>query len=87
MVLNQPTSCLCVSADEGTFIGTLGFQLFIKRTGKEVVFRSLPIILLTRFIWKSIEIKGSVTLEVILASLLFAFGTCQLVVDTINHQS
>lgn len=39
-----------------------------------MVFRALPIILLQYSFGRSIKIKGNLTLEVILASVLFAFA-------------
>lgn len=74
MALNNQLPVYAFPLDGRNIIGTLGFQLLLSGPAEEVVFRALPIILLTRSFGKSIEIKGSVTLEVILASLLFAFA-------------
>lgn len=74
MALNNQLPVYAFPLDGRNIIGTLGFQLFLSGPAEEVVFRALPIILLTRSFGKSIEIKSSVTLEVILASLLFAFA-------------
>jgi membrane protease YdiL (CAAX protease family) len=60
--------------DARNIIGTLGFQLFLSGPAEEVVFRALPVILLAHSFGGSIKIKGSVTLEVLLASVLFAFA-------------
>lgn len=58
-------------------IGTLGFQLFLSGTAEEILFRALPITLLT-FVFKgSIKIKWSITLEIIIAALLFAIAHIQ----------
>jgi membrane protease YdiL (CAAX protease family) len=74
MALNNQLPVYMFPLDGRNIIGTLGFQLLLSGPAEEVVFRALPIILLTHSFGKSIEIKGSVTLEVILASLLFALG-------------
>jgi len=74
MAVNNQLPVYAFSLDERNIIGTLGFQLLLSGPAEEVVFRALPIILLTYSFGKSIEIKGSFTLEVILASVLFAFA-------------
>lgn len=74
MALNNQLPVYTFPLDGRNIIGTLGFQLLLSGPAEEVVFRALPIILLTRAFGKSIEIKSSVTLEVVLASLLFAFA-------------
>lgn len=60
--------------DGRNVIGTLGFQLFLSGPAEEVVFRALPITMLTYAFGRSIPIKSNVTLEVILASVLFSFA-------------
>jgi len=55
-------------------LGTLGFQLFLSGPSEEILFRSLPITLFVFAFAKSIPIKGNITLEVILASLLFSIA-------------
>ena len=52
-------------------LGTLGFQLFLTGTSEEILFRALPVTVLIYVFGKSIRIKGDITLEVVLASLLF----------------
>jgi len=74
MTLNNQLPVYAFPLDERNIIGTLGFQLLLSGPAEEVVFRALPIILLTRSFGKSIEIKGGFTLEVMLASVLFAFA-------------
>ena len=74
MALNNQLPVYTFPLDGRNIIGTLGFQLLLSGPAEEVVFRALPIILLTRSFGNSIKIKGSITLEVILASLLFAFA-------------
>lgn len=53
-------------------IGTLSFQLFLSGTSEEIVYRALPITVLAYVLGKSIPIKWDITLEVVLASFLFA---------------
>lgn len=74
MVVNKKLPVYKFPLDERNVIGTLGFQLLLSGPAEEIVFRALPIILLIRAFGESIEIRGSVTLEVILSSLLFAFA-------------
>jgi len=74
MALNNMLPVYAFPLDGRNIIGTLGFQLFLSGPAEEVVFRALPIILLIRSFGKSIKIIGYVTLEVVLASLLFAFA-------------
>jgi membrane protease YdiL (CAAX protease family) len=74
MAVNNQLIVYAFPLDERNVIGTLAFQLLLSGPAEETVFRALPIILLTRSFGKSIVIKGSFTLEVILASGLFAFA-------------
>ncbi|MDD3653766.1 MAG: CPBP family intramembrane metalloprotease [Desulfotomaculaceae bacterium] len=53
-------------------LGTLGFQLFLSGTSEEILYRALPITVLVYVFRKNIQIKWDITLEVILASFLFA---------------
>ncbi len=55
-------------------LGTLGFQLLLSGPAEEILFRALPIVLLTYAFGQSVVIKGNVTLEVLLASALFAIA-------------
>jgi membrane protease YdiL (CAAX protease family) len=74
MVMTNQLPVYAFPLDERNIFGTLGFQLLLSGSAEEVVFRAIPIILLTYSFGKSIEIKGDLTLEVILASILFAFA-------------
>jgi membrane protease YdiL (CAAX protease family) len=74
MALNNRLPVYAFPLDGRNIIGTLGFQLLLTGPAEEVTFRALPVTLLTRSFGKSIQIKGNVTLEVILASILFAFA-------------
>lgn len=74
MVLNDQLPAYAFPLDGRNVLGTLGFQLLLSGPAEEVVYRALPIIILTYAFGESIKIKGSFTLEVILASILFAFA-------------
>jgi membrane protease YdiL (CAAX protease family) len=74
MVLNNQLPVYAFPLDGRNMIGTLGFQLLLSGPAEEVVFRALPIVLLIESFGKSIKVKGSLTLEVILSSALFAFA-------------
>ncbi|NLG33290.1 MAG: CPBP family intramembrane metalloprotease, partial [Syntrophomonadaceae bacterium] len=52
-------------------LGTLSFQLFLSGTSEEILYRALPVTVLVYVFGKNIQIKGDITLEVVLASLLF----------------
>ncbi|OQB25126.1 MAG: CAAX amino terminal protease self- immunity [Firmicutes bacterium ADurb.Bin182] len=52
-------------------LGTLGFQLFLSGTSEEILYRALPVTVLVYVLGKSIRIKWDITLEVVLASVLF----------------
>lgn len=58
-------------------IGTLGFQLFLSGTSEEILFRALPITLLAFIFKRNVKIKWNITLEVIIAALLFAVAHIQ----------
>lgn len=74
MAVNHLLPVYTFPLDQRNVIGTLGFQLLLSGPAEEVLFRALPITLLTCSFGKSIEIKGDFSLEVILASLLFVFA-------------
>jgi len=60
--------------DTRNILGTLGFNLFLTGPMEEIVYRALPITMLIYAFGKSVPIKGNITLEVVLTSLLFAFA-------------
>lgn len=74
MYVNNQLPNYAFPLDGRNVMGTLGFQLFISGPSEEVVFRALPITMLTYAFGRSIPLKGSFTLEVILASVLFSFA-------------
>jgi membrane protease YdiL (CAAX protease family) len=59
-------------------LGTLGFQLLLSGPAEEILFRALPVTVLIHVIGKSVDLKWNISLEVILASLLFAFAHIKL---------
>ena len=58
----------------GNVLGTLSFQLFLSGTAEEILYRALPITVLIYVFGKSVTLKWNITLEVILASLLFSIA-------------
>ncbi len=74
MYVNNQLPNYAFPLDRRNIIRTLGFQLFLSGPSEEVVFRALPITILIYAFGKSIPIKGNITLEVILASVLFSFA-------------
>jgi len=54
--------------------GTLGFQLFLSGPSEEILFRALPVTMFLYIFGKSIKVHKLITLEVILASLLFSIA-------------
>jgi membrane protease YdiL (CAAX protease family) len=52
-------------------LGTLGFQLLLSGTSEEILYRALPVTVLAYVFGKNIRIKWDITLEVVLASILF----------------
>lgn len=52
--------------------GYLGFQLLLSGPSEEILYRALPVTLLVFAFGKNIYVSENVTLEVVLASLLFA---------------
>jgi membrane protease YdiL (CAAX protease family) len=52
-------------------LGSLGFQLFLSGPSEEILFRALPVTLLVFAFGKKVFLSENITLEVVLASLLF----------------
>lgn len=53
-------------------LGTWAFQLFLSGPAEEIVYRALPVTLLVLVFGRNIPVSENVTLEVVLAALLFA---------------
>lgn len=87
MTLNNQLPVYTFPLDVRNVIGTLGFQLLLSGPAEEIVYRALPIILLIYSFGRSIEIKGSITLEVILASVLFTFAHAKWSLIPLNFEA
>jgi len=74
MALKNQLPSYAFPLDVRNVIGRLGFQLLLTGPAEELLYRALPVTLLVYAFGKSIKVKDSVTLEVILASLVFAFA-------------
>lgn len=53
-------------------VGTLGFQLFLSGSSEEILYMAIPITVLLHILGKSEKKKSSITMDVILASVLFS---------------
>ncbi len=60
--------------NKSNVLGTLGFQLLLSGPAEEVLYRALPITMLVYALGHSVEVKWGITLETIVASLLFAIA-------------
>jgi len=58
--------------DTRNILGTLGFQLLLSGTSEEILYRALPITVLSYVFGQRFRLKGNITLEALLASCLFA---------------
>lgn len=74
MAMNHHLPVYDFPLDTRNVLGTLGFQLILSGPTEEVVYRALPIVLLSHAFGRSIKIKGYFTLEVMLSSVLFTFA-------------
>ena len=74
MAINNQLPVYDFPLDAINVLGSLGFQLFLSGPTEEVVYRALPIVLLSHAFGRSVRIKGCITLEVVLSSVLFALA-------------
>lgn len=74
MAMSNQLPVYAFPLNERYVLGTLGFQLLLSGPAEEVVFRALLITLLQYSFGQSVVIKGHLTLEVMLASALFALA-------------
>jgi membrane protease YdiL (CAAX protease family) len=74
MYVNDQLPMYDFPLERRNILGTLGFQLFLSGSSEEIVFRAFPITMLIYAFGNSNSIKGKITLEVILASVLFSFA-------------
>jgi len=74
MMVNNSLPVYDFPLNKSNIIGTLCFQLFLSGPAEEVLYRALPITILKQVFGKKIEVTWGITLESIIASLLFAFA-------------
>lgn len=58
----------------GNVTGTLCFQMFLTGPAEETLYRALPVTVLVYLLGKKIHIKWNITLEIVLASILFSLA-------------
>jgi len=74
MAMNNQLPVYGFPLDARNLLGSLGFQLFLSGPTEEVVYRALPVILLSHAFGRSVKIKGCITLEVVMSSVLFTLA-------------
>lgn len=74
MYINNQLPAYDFPLNKSNIIGTLGFQLLLSGPSEELLFRALPITMLVYAFGKRVPIRGHITLEVIIASFLFAIA-------------
>lgn len=74
MYMNNQLPTYDFPLNKNNIIGTLSFQLLLSGPSEEILFRALPITVLIYAFGKSINIKWGITLEIIMASLLFSIA-------------
>lgn len=72
MLINNMLPVYDFPLNKKNILGTLGFQLFLSGPAEEILYRALPITLLVHVLGKSVKVKWGITLETIIASILFA---------------
>lgn len=74
MLINNQLPVYDYPLNVKNIMGTLGFQLFLSGTSEEILYRALPVTVLVYVFGKSVNIKWNITLEVILAAVLFSIA-------------
>lgn len=74
MYINNQLPAYDFPLNKSNITGTLGFQLLLSGPSEEILFRALPITMLVYVFGKRVPIRGYITLEVIIASFLFAIA-------------
>lgn len=74
MLINNQLPVYDYPLNGRNIIGTLTFQLLLTGTAEESIYRALPITMLIYAFGKSVSIYEDITLEVVLAALLFSFA-------------
>lgn len=72
MRINNTLPVYCFPLNTGNILGTLGFQLFLSGTSEEILYRALPITVLSYVLGQRSKLKWNITLEALIASFLFA---------------
>lgn len=72
MQINNTLPVYNFPLNTGNILGTLGFQLFLSGTSEEILYRALPITVLSYVFGQRSKLKWNITLEVVIASFLFA---------------
>ena len=72
MLINNSLPVYDFPLNKNNILGTLGFQLLLSGPAEEILYRALPITILVYIFGKNVKVKWGVTLETIIASLLFA---------------
>jgi len=74
MALSHQLPRYAYPLDTRNVLGTLAFQLFLSGPAEEVIYRALPVGVLCYAFGASVPLRGRVTLEIVLASALFALA-------------
>ncbi len=72
MLVNNALPVYDFPLNQKYILGTLGFQLFLSGPAEEILYRAIPITMLVYVLGKSVKVKWGITLEIIIASFLFA---------------
>lgn len=74
MMANNSLPVYGFPLNKSNIIGTLCFQLFLSGPAEEILYRALPITILMKVFGKKNEVKWGITLESIIAALMFAIA-------------
>lgn len=74
MMISKTLPAYDFPLNKTNILGTLSFQLFLSGPAEEVIFRALTITMLTYVFGGSAKTRWGITLETIIASLLFAIA-------------
>lgn len=72
MKINSTLPVYNFPLNTGNILGTLGFQLFLSGTSEEILYRALPITVLSYVFRQRSKLKWNITFEALIASFLFA---------------
>jgi len=74
MAANSSLPVYAFPLNKNNIFGSLCFQLFLSGPAEELLFRALPITILMIVSGKSVEVKGGISPETIIAAFLFAIA-------------